>query len=428
MGDMKEKNKDIEQIIKNLEEQGILEAIGDGVSIQDTDFKVLYQNQVHKNIIGDHAGEYCYEAYAQREKTCEGCPVAMAFKDGKTHTTERSVPAEKGIIYIEVTASPIRDLSGKIIAGIEVARDITRRKQAQEALEESENEFRSLAEKSLVGIYLFQDGVFKYVNPKLAEIFGYTVEELIDKKGPQDLTLPEDWLIVEENTRRRISGEIEAVNYNFRGIKKNKDIIYIEVYGSRTIYQGRPAVIGTLLDITERKQTEEILQQEKDKAQKYLDVAGVIFLVINRDKKVALINKKGCEVLGYKEDEIIGKNWFETFIPEKIRNEIISVFEKLMSGKVELVEYYENPVLTKRGEEKIIAWHNALLKDENGNNIGTISSGEDITERKKMEKEVKERIAELEKFYEMAIGRELRMKELKDEIKRLQIELAKYQK
>ena len=299
MGNMKEKNNDIEQIIKNLEEQEILEAVGDGISIQDTDFKILYQNRVCKSLIGDHVGEYCYKAYEQREKTCEGCPLAMAFNNGKIHTTERSGHTEKGIIYVEVTASPIRDSSGKIIAGLEVVRDITERKHTQEALLESENKFRNLAEKLLVGIYLFRDGVFKYVNPKLAEIFGYTVEELIDKKGPQDLALPEDWLIVKENIRRRISGEIEAVNYSVRGIKKNKDIIYIEVYGSRTIYQGQPAVIGTLLDITERK---------------------------------------------------------------------------------------------------------------------------------KMEKEVKERIEELEKFYEMAIGRELRMKELKDEIKRLQIELAKYQK
>jgi len=139
------------------------------------------------------------------------------------------------------------------------------RKRTEQALRESEEKFRSLAEKSLVGVYLIQNGIFKYINPRLAEIFGYTVEELINKKGPKDLVLPEDWPMVEENLRKRISGEVKSIHYDFRGITKDKEVIYVEVYGSRTIYQGQPAVIGTLLDITERKRAEE--EREKLYAQ-----------------------------------------------------------------------------------------------------------------------------------------------------------------
>jgi len=135
----------------------------------------------------------------------------------------------------------------------ELEKSETEHKQAEEALRESENKFRSLAEKSLVGIYLIQDEIFRYVNPKLAEIFGYRVEELIGKRGPRDLTLQEDWPVVEKALRRRISRRVKSIHYNFRGITKNKEIIHVEVYGSRTIYQGRPAVIGTLSDITERR-------------------------------------------------------------------------------------------------------------------------------------------------------------------------------
>jgi len=139
----------------------------------------------------------------------------------------------------------------------ELEKSETEHKQAEEALRESENKFRSLAEKSLVGIYLIQDEIFRYVNPKLAGIFGYRVEELIGKRGPRDLTLQEDWPVVEKALRRRISGRVKSIHYDFRGITKNKEIIYVEVYGSRTIYQGRPAVIGTLSDITERRRMEE---------------------------------------------------------------------------------------------------------------------------------------------------------------------------
>ena len=145
---MKEKNNDIEQIIKNLEEQEILEAVGDGISIQDTDFKILYQNRVCKSLIGDHVGEYCYKAYEQREKTCEGCPLAMVFDDGKIHATERSAPTEKGIIYVEVTASPIRDSSGKIIAGVEVVREVTELKQTLKEITALKEFSEKIVEKS----------------------------------------------------------------------------------------------------------------------------------------------------------------------------------------------------------------------------------------------------------------------------------------
>ena len=144
-------------------------------------------------------------------------------------------------------------------------------------------------------------------------------------------------------------------------------------------------------EVAERKKAEQALLKEKDNAQKYLDVAGVMLLVIGADEKVKHINKKGCEILGYDEQEIIGKNWFDNFLPQEIKNETSRVFRQIMDGKSELFEYYENPVVTKNGKERIIAWHNTPLIDEKGNIEATLSSGEDITQRKRAEDE-KEKI------------------------------------
>lgn len=144
-------------------------------------------------------------------------------------------------------------------------------------------------------------------------------------------------------------------------------------------------------EVAERKKAEQSLLKERDNAQKYLDVAGVMLLVINADEKVQIINKKGCEILGYDEQEIIGKNWFDNFLPKEIKNETAKVFRQIIDGKSELFEYYENPVVTKSGKERIIAWHNTLLIDEQGNIEATLSSGEDITQRKRAEEE-KEKI------------------------------------
>lgn len=138
----------------------------------------------------------------------------------------------------------------------------------------------------------------------------------------------------------------------------------------------------------ERKQTEEALKKERDTAQRYLDIAGVILVIINAKQEVTLINKKGCEILGYSNEEIIGKNWFDNFIPEIIRDKVKTTFTKLMAGEIVSVEYFENPILTKNGEERIIAWHNNILTNEVGNLVGTLSSGEDVTERKRAEEKI----------------------------------------
>ena len=127
---------------------------------------------------------------------------------------------------------------------------------------------------------------------------------------------------------------------------------------------------------------------ERNKAQQYLNIAGVIIVAINRQGIVSLINQKGCAVLGYKEEEIIGKNWYDLVVPEEIREERKDVLKQVMDGKKEEVEDYENTIITKSGEERIIVWHNTTLRDEEGNIIGTLSSGNDITQRKQTEEEL----------------------------------------
>jgi diguanylate cyclase (GGDEF)-like protein/PAS domain S-box-containing protein len=142
--------------------------------------------------------------------------------------------------------------------------------------------------------------------------------------------------------------------------------------------------------IAEHKRLQKALEEEIAKTQNYLDIAGVMFVAIDTEQKIFLMNDKGCKILGYDKSEIIGKNWFDTFLPERIKHDVKAVFIKLIAGDVSPVEYFENPVLTKSGEERIIAWHNMILRDERGKITGTLSSGEDITERKYAEDVLRE--------------------------------------
>ncbi len=137
--------------------------------------------------------------------------------------------------------------------------------------------------------------------------------------------------------------------------------------------------------ITELRRTEEVLQRERDKMQKYLDVAGVMLVVLDNDQRLSLINKKGCDILQCRERDAIGRNWCESFVPEQMRDEVKLLVLGLLKGNVEQFEYYENPVVTTSGVERMIAWHNTVLYDEAGDVEAVLSSGEDITERKQAE-------------------------------------------
>jgi len=108
--------------------QGILEAVGDAISMQDLNLEIVYQNQLHKDQMGAHAGERCYQAYQQKEDVCPGCHLARSFLDGQSHRNEVTTPSNK---FYEIISTPLHDPSGKIVAGIEAVRDITARKLAE---------------------------------------------------------------------------------------------------------------------------------------------------------------------------------------------------------------------------------------------------------------------------------------------------------
>ncbi len=125
--------------------------------------------------------------------------------------------------------------------------------------------------------------------------------------------------------------------------------------------------------------------KEKDKLEMYLEVAGVMFLVLDVKGIVRLINLKGCEILGYKESEIVGMDFIDNFIPAKKRDEAHRAFSITMTGDIESYRSLEYDVLTKNGDIRTLLWQNSITRDEEGIITGTLSSGVDITLRKQAE-------------------------------------------
>ena len=119
--------------------------------------------------------------------------------------------------------------------------------------------------------------------------------------------------------------------------------------------------------------------------QNMLEMAGVMIVILNVEGRVVFVNEKTCRVMGFQKDEIVGKNWFDSFVPSIMRETARRLFDRLTNGKVQDLETYENPVLTKGGQEREIFWSSEVLRDEHDKVVGAISSGKDVTDRKSTE-------------------------------------------
>ena len=140
-------------------------------------------------------------------------------------------------------------------------------------------------------------------------------------------------------------------------------------------------------EVRERKEAESAVRHERDRAQRYLDTAEVILLALDLDGRITLINRKGCDLLGWQERELSGRDWVATCLPARVRDAVKKTLHNLVNGDVSIVE---NPVLTRSGEERLIEWRNTVQRDDNGQVIGTFSSGTDITERRTLEEQVQQ--------------------------------------
>jgi PAS domain S-box-containing protein len=215
---------------------------------------------------------------------------------------------------------------------------------------------------------------------KSDEIIGKAMSEIIPEKAPYAQNEKVREHIFEKGFWR---GEIN---------QQKKDNTMLNIFSSATLIKDNSGkiqgVVAINRDITESKKAELKLKEETEKAKKYLDIAGVILVVLDKEGNIVLLNKRGYEILQYAEGELIGRNWFETCLPKHNRKEVYEVFKKLMQNEIETIDFYENSILTKNEEEKIIAWHNVILFDNKGEINGTLSSGEDITAQKKAEIEI----------------------------------------
>lgn len=180
---------------------------------------------------------------------------------GETERLEISLPFEgENQQWLDISIKPYIDDNGATAFLILEARDITERKQAENSLAEREDMFRLISEQSMMGIVILQDDVFKYVNSATTQMNGYTIQDMLNWKPREWLTkiiYPDDLPQVVEQAKRKQAGDMDVIqNYICRSLTKAGEIIWVEIYSRSVSFQGRPADLVTIVDITQRKRAE----------------------------------------------------------------------------------------------------------------------------------------------------------------------------
>ncbi|MEG8947695.1 PAS domain S-box protein [Rosettibacter firmus] len=373
-----------------------LYSIGDGVIAVDADGMITMMNSVAENLTGWKENEAIglpleevFNIINEETRNKVENPVRRVLREGivvglANHTVLISKDGRE--FPIADSGAPIFDDNKNIIGVVLVFRDQTEERKIQKAIKESEEKFRELSESALVGVYLIQDNVFKYVNPSLAKTFGYEVDEIIEKLGPLDLTHPEDRKTVAENIRKRIENEVKEIRYEFKGFKKNGEAIFVEVHGVRIIYKDKPAVIGTLIDITERKKAEMALKQAEENFRHSFDNSPVGLRIVNEEGKTIYANKSLLDIYGYNSiDELLN-----TSVSNRYTKESYEEFKKRRELRKQGVEtpHYEISIIRKDGEIRDLDVYRKEIIWNNQKQYLVIYI--DITEKRKAEKALKE--------------------------------------
>lgn len=401
-----EQNENFISTLKEKEKlyRTTLYSIGDGVITTDETGKVVNMNMVAESLTGwkekEAAGKSLNEVFTiinEETKLKVENPVEKVLIKGvivglANHTILISKKGNK--IPIADSAAPIKNSDGKIIGVVLVFRDQTVEREFNKELKERERKFSTLVSNLPGFVYrcaLDKDWTMEYISEGCFDITGYKPEDFINNNviAFNDLIHKEYQKPIWDKWIQVLKDK-QTFEYEYPIYTKQNNTRWIWERG-RGVYSEDGILLfleGFITDVTDRKINEIEVIRQKEKAQNYLDVAEVMMIAINNDQTIAMINRKGCEVLGYKENELIGKNWFDLCMPENIKENVKTFFNKIISGELQQNEYFENAVVTKKGNIRIIGWHNNLLKDDEGNIIGTLSSGMDITEQKKLQAEL----------------------------------------
>lgn len=369
----------------------ILEATNTGIDIISSDFDLLYVDKRWQKKYGRYIGYKCYDYYMGRESPCPGCGIPRALETKRMVVTEEKLPRENDRI-VRVHTIPFRDNEGNWkVAEFNI--DITDIKKTEDALRESETKFRTLVEHSPVGIFLIDNNYkFAYANDELCRILGYTSDEVIGMDF-RKIVAQQSLHLVTDRYRRRQKGEKIPEQYDFHIVHKNgeqRDVVMIAALIHDR--QGKPQTMGQLLDITERKQTEEALKEREESLRSFINHSIMGVLIIDEDGKVIEWNRALERLSGITKAEAAGRLFWEVMVelipPERLnrkrKQEIVKSIKSNLKNGIPISEsLLEYDIVNKEGKRITTQLLVFSIKTPKGYRFGSLV--QDITDRKNSE-------------------------------------------
>ncbi len=443
--DRKKTEEDLQaSLIAISEEKGkietILASLGVGISILDTSFRVLYQNQLHMDFGGEHLGEYCYKAYGNRESICEGCPSAISFSDGGIHTHEKEMSIAGRKRYFEITSSVLKSHKGEIISALEVVRDITIRKLMEESLRYRIAFERLVMKLSTNFINLPFGDIDDGINRALQEIGEFAGVDrsyifLFDENGKL-IDNTHEWCApgIEPQIRKLKNIVVDEALPWFSRRVKNLEIVHVpivedlppEASAERKEFERQsiqslicvPMVFANSLigfigfdsvrdrkawpedsilllriiseifaNALARKQAEVARKESEDKYRDLFENANDAIFIVDADLKYRDINKRAVELFGYSRKEFLKMNIIDVIPPEQVPRSNRE-FDKLKDKRP--YDKFVGKMKRKDGHWLDIEVSSSpILKD--GRVVGSRDIVRDITERKRLEEELMKR-------------------------------------
>jgi PAS domain S-box-containing protein len=391
----------------------VMNNIPQGIFWKDRNFRYMGCNKVFAKAAGlespeNIVGKTDYDLPWTREQTewfREYDRRVMENNNPEYNIVEPQQEADGDLSWVETNKIPLHDAKGNVIGILGTYEDITERKWAEEALQESEEKYRNIVETTQEGIWIIdRNDLTVFVNQRFSEIMGYSIDEIIGQP-PQKFLSPEFRTMADDRLREHRQRVRQAIDYRF--IKKDGSDLWCiisthQLFDDERKYAGS---LGMLTDITERKKAEEALKLLNLYNRSLIEASLDPLVTIGHDGKITDVNKATERVTGYSRNELIGTDFSDYFTePEKAKKGYQKVFDE------GFVIDYELEMRNKNGRKTSVLYNASEYKDESGNVIGVFAAARDITESKKakevlkkahdiLERKVKERTAELEKAY-----------------------------
>jgi diguanylate cyclase (GGDEF)-like protein/PAS domain S-box-containing protein len=366
----------------------------DGTTASPT---ITYVNGAFERLFGRTAQELVgYDVTALVGEAIEDAParhaLAAALRDQTPHEATFTLRRRNGSSFrAEMRITPVRN-DGVTTDWIAVIDDVTERLDALDRLALTEARYRTLVEHVPAVTYVAdwdEQSTLTYISPQIEGLLGWPPSAFLED---QDLWYrcihPKDLDRVRAAERASYASGTR-VDIEFRMTARDGRELWVR--DKETVVRGPDGAPrfsqGVLVDVTPTRETESELADERHRAQRYLDIAGAIIVILDAGARITLLNRAGAELLGYDEGELIGRDWYEAIVPQRLQEQGRAAYvAELQADEDDAV--HESVVLTKSGEERTIAWRDTVVRDTDGNVTAMMSSGVDLTERRAAEEQI----------------------------------------